>query len=183
MLRNYFIDLTTSYNNLDDVVTINILDQKIQEMCRNTKQRKKVIGYKIRVLMFGLTYCSLFQVQFVATMCTENEIYVVKTIRRYRKKNRKSMCHMCTTCKTSWHLEKWRMENCEARHIRNEMLQLRKRCSHCEMTFSRATTMRRHIVEVHGETKYECGTCGKVFKREEHLKRHLKRKHPCTKIT
>ena len=51
------------------------------------------------------------------------------------------------------------------------------KCPFCEMTFTRAGSIKRHLVVHTGEKPYECSDCGRRFTQSGTLRIHMKQIH------
>ena len=51
------------------------------------------------------------------------------------------------------------------------------KCNFCNKVYSQSSTLREHIMSIHGGQKYKCDTCGKVYINARLLKNHHKSVH------
>ena len=96
----------------------------------------------------------------------------------YRKKCLKSAGYQCEECKT-WYQTKNEKKKCAKKHLKAVQRDEKRTCEICDRKFTRGTTKRRHMQEVHINTVgiYECGKCGTRFTRKDKFEKHLNGTH------
>ena len=53
----------------------------------------------------------------------------------------------------------------------------RVHCPQCVLSYSKKSSVNRHIKTIHEKLTYACSLCSKVYSYKNSLKRHIKRSH------
>ena len=59
------------------------------------------------------------------------------------------------------------------RIVQAQWKQVTCQCDKCHKQFTTLGSLRRHLLEVHGQVKYQCDKCHKQFASKDGLRRHL----------